>query len=224
MLATLGDVRTIQRVTPQSSNNSYGIRLFDEWLTAGVYWAADHVGAGSLERLGLRVWDLGLAALIVAAAVLARRRLRAGLPADPEPAAQRDLDLFVAGAGVYVCSYVLFRSFDYRLVFLLLTVPQLLRWARRRGVVALVSLCSLYGVLWLDADLTSRVPALGNALRGWNHATTFAPFDRPLPLSTLAQLVLFAGARRVPRRRRRAAGAPLSGYRRRRKISIFSFR
>ena len=193
VLATLGDVRTIERVTPQSSTYSYGIRLFDEWLTAGVYWAADHVGAGSLERLGLRVWDLGLAALIVAAAVLARRRLRAGLPADPGPAAQRDLDLFVAGAGVYVCSYVLFRSFDYRLVFLLLTVPQLLRWARRRGVVALVSLCSLYGVLWLDADLTSRVPALGNALRGWNHATTFAPFDRPLPLSTLAQLVLFAG-------------------------------
>ncbi len=192
-LATLGDIRTLQRVTPESDTNSYGVRLFSEWLTAGVYAAARRVGTGSVEQLGLRAWDLGVAALVVVAALLARRRLRAQLPDDPDPHVQRELDLFVAGAGVYVCSYALFRSFDYRLVFLLLTVPQLLRWAGRRRPLALVSLAALLGVLWLDADLTAKVPGLGRALRAWNDGSTFAPFHRPLPLSFLAQLVLFAG-------------------------------
>jgi len=191
-LATFGDIRTIYRVTPQSSTYSFGIRLFSEWLTPGVYSLARHVGAGSIERLGLRVWDLGLAALVVGSMLLARRRLRAHLPHDSDPAAERDLDLFVAGAGVYVCSYSLFRSFDYRLAFLLLTVPQLLRWARARRAPALVALVSLYGVLWLDADLTARVPGLGRALRGWDRLSTVAPFHRPLPLAVVAQLILLA--------------------------------
>jgi hypothetical protein len=191
-LAILDDIRTIERVTPQSSTNSYGIRLVSEWLTPGVYSLARHVGGGSIEKLGLRAWDVGMAALVVGSMLLARRRLRAQLPHDPDPAAERDLDLLVAGAGVYVCSYALFRSFDYRLAFLLLTLPQLLRWARERRSLALVSLASLYGALWLDAALTARVPGLGRALRGWDRLSTVAPFHRPLPLAVVAQLVLFA--------------------------------
>jgi hypothetical protein len=59
--------------------------------------------------------------------------------------------------------------------------------------VAIVSLASLIGTLWLDASLTSRVPLLGSALRRWNDLSNIAPFDRPLPAAIIMQLVLFAG-------------------------------
>ena len=193
-LATLGDIRTIQHVTPQSDDFSYGVRVFSERLAAAVYSFAGHVGAaGSLRQLGYRVWDLVVVAVVAGPILHFRRWFRAQLPDERNPAAQRDLDLFVAGAGIYLCTYVLFRSFDYRLACLLLTLPQLLRWARERRAPALVTLGALFGTLWLDANSTARVPGLGAALSAWNRLSTVPPFHKPLPIVVLAQLILFAG-------------------------------
>jgi hypothetical protein len=200
-----GDLRTLERVTPQSDHFSYGIRLFTQWLAS----VATKIGGSTVGRLPLRAWDDGLAVAIVAAALLARRRGRLSLPRASGDGAERDLDLFVAGAGVYLCSYVLVRNFDYRLAFLLLTLPQLLRWARDRSRLAVASLVALFGTLWLDVDLTAHVPILGTAVRAWKHATTLGVFDGALPIAVLMQLVLFASlvsclvavvSLRVPRR------------------------
>ncbi|HZQ02861.1 MAG TPA: hypothetical protein VFA88_02450, partial [Gaiellaceae bacterium] len=95
----------------------------------------------------------------------------------------RELDLFWAGASVYVGSYALYRSFDYRLCVVLMTVPLLLRWARERRAVAAVTLLALFGSLWLDAPW-SGVPVLGWLAH--SHVVS-------LPPVVLAQLVLFLG-------------------------------
>ena len=183
------DLRTLERVTPQSDHFSYGIRLFTEWLVD----VAKKIGGSTVGKLPLRAWDDGLAALIVAAALLARGRGRLRLPRWSSIDAERDLDLFVAGAGVYLCSYVLVRNFDYRLAFLLLTLPQLLRWAHDRSRVAYASLAGVFGTLWLDVDLTAHVPVLGAVVRGLKHASTLGVFSGSLPPAVLMQLVLFAG-------------------------------
>ena len=181
------DLRTLERVTPQSDHFSYGIRLFTQWLAS----VATKIGGSTVGRLPLRAWDDGLTVAIVAGAVLARRRGRLSLPRVNGEGAERDLDLFVAGAGVYLCSYVIVRNFDYRLAFLLLTLPQLLRWARERSRLAVASLVGLFGTLWLDVDLTAHVPLLGAAVRAWKHATTLGVFDGALPIAVIMQLVLF---------------------------------
>jgi hypothetical protein len=183
------DLRTLERVTPQSDHFSYGIRLFTEWLVD----VAKKIGGSTVGKLPLRAWDDTLAAVIVAAALLARRRGRLSLLQTSGDGSVRDLDLFVAGAGIYLCSYVLVRNFDYRLAFLLLTLPQLLRWACDRSRLALASLVGLFGTLWLDVDLTAHVPVLGALVRDWKHATTLGVFNGSLPVAVLMQLVLFAG-------------------------------
>lgn len=188
-LSIRGDLRTIERVTPQSDHFSYGIRLFTQWLDS----VATKLGGSTVGRLPLRAWDDGVAIIVVAGALLARRRGRLKLPRSSGLETERDLDLFVAGAGVYLCSYVLVRNFDYRLVFLLMTLPQLVRWARGRSRLALVSIVGLFGTLWLDAYLAAGVPLLGAATRVWKHATTLGVFDGSLPASVIMQLVLFAG-------------------------------
>jgi hypothetical protein len=182
------DLRTLERVYPQSDHYTYGIRLFTNWLVD----VAEKVGGSAVGRLSRRVWDDGIVAVIVVVALLLRRRGRLKAPPTRGEGAERDLDLFVAGAGVYLCSYAIVRNFDYRLAFLLLVVPQLLRWARERSRLAVVSLVALFGSLWLDADLTAHVPILGAAVRAWKRATTLGVFSGSLPIAVLAQLVLFA--------------------------------
>lgn len=196
------DLRTLVHVVPQGDAFSYGIRIFTEWLAAG---------AGSIVSFPLRVWDGGVAAIIVAVALYAYRGGRRSLPRVFDSAAQRDFDLFVAGAAVYICSYFLLRNYEYRLVFLLMTVPQLLRWVRDRRALAIVSILALLGTLWFDELLVAKVPLLGRAMRGWNDFSTFAPFNQPLPAVVIMQLTLFAGligclAAGVPLRVRRSSG------------------
>lgn len=56
--------------------------------------------------------------------------LRGRLPVpDADP---RNLRAFWMGAGVYIGTFLLGNNFDYRLIFLLLTLPQLADWASRR--------------------------------------------------------------------------------------------
>ena len=136
-LATLGDIRTIGKVVPQANAYSYGIDISGQWLAS---------------RFGTVAWisDAALAALALATALVAGMRLRPSPDSRPStPRGARDLDAYWAGAGVYVGTFCFFHSFDYRLVFLLLTIPQLLRWARRAEPVAWVSLAALLTTVWL---------------------------------------------------------------------------
>ena len=202
LVAIRSELRTLARVTPQPDTFAYGLLIISQWFAAGT--------AAITSLSHARAWQAALLVLIVAAALLAQRRGRIQLPRATGPAAQRDLDLFVAGAGVYVCSYALFRNFDYRLVFLLLTIPQLVRWAAERRPLAVLPLAALLATLWLDSNMTSQVPLLGRALHSWDNLTNVEPFDQPLPIALIAQLVLFAGLTAclgglLPIRRRPAA-------------------
>jgi hypothetical protein len=159
-LAILGELRTIWRVTPQPTEYAYGVRIFSQWI----------------GNAHLRVWDVGVIALVLIAMAVVRRRLQVRLE-DSDPAARRDLDLFVAGAGVYVLSYVLFLSYEYRLAFLLLTVPQLLRWAHERRLLGVIPLAALLATLWFDL----------------RPGTNVFGFHSPVALVASSQLIVFAG-------------------------------
>jgi Glycosyltransferase family 87 len=153
VIALHHQLRQVYRAYPQEDTFSFGVRRVSEWLSA-------QTGNSSY-----RAWDVVLVVVVAAAAVLLARRFLA-----PRPAAQRELDLFWAGAGVYVCSYALARNFDYRLVFLLLAVPQLTRWARDRSALAVLTLAAALSAMWFDE---------------------WSPFSSAA-VPVIAQLVLFA--------------------------------
>jgi hypothetical protein len=167
-LGTLSTIREIRKTVPQVNDTSFGVRRFSDWASAAL--------SGHSSPLG---WDVAVVVLALVAAILLRGRLRAHLP----PGNDRALDLFWAGACVYVGSYAFFRSFDYRLAFALLTFPQLLRWARSRSLVAVVTLLGLFGAFWLDAPWRG-VPVL--SFLAHSHVVS-------LPPVVAAQLLLFLG-------------------------------
>ncbi len=152
-LATIGDIRTIGKVVPQADAHSYGVDIAGKWLAARL-----HTDATALDVL--------LVLIVATAGILVSRRL----PRLSEEA--RATDAYYAGAAVYVCTFALFHSFDYRLVFLLLTIPQLVSWARERQPLAFVTLALLLATLWLDwgsalaAGVVSQLLLAGCLLAG----------------------------------------------------------
>ena len=182
LVATWSSISATLKAVPQGDNLSYGVRRTSEWVAALLH-----------QHSVPRLWDAVVLAAVAAVVLLARPwlRIQLGVRAG-DAASRRDLDLFWAGAGVYVGSFAVLRSFDYRLVFLLLTLPQLLRWAAARRAIAVVTLLALFGALWLDPGW-SGVPGVGSVLETWSRATAHLASGQPFPAAVVAQIVLFAG-------------------------------
>jgi len=187
-LATLGTIREIAHVLPQTTIYSYGIKPFGAWArnVFGTY----HVHLPNVA------WDVLAIGMVILAGLLAQTRVARRLSIE-ERDRSADFDFFVAGAAVYVATFLLIQSFDYRLVFLLLVVPQLFRWSQRTALGALALVLVLF-TLWLG-PAWSGVPAVASILHGWHWLTSQRPFfsvdrgvDQPLAADVTAQLLLAA--------------------------------
>jgi Glycosyltransferase family 87 len=162
VVATLGDIRTLRHVVPRVVVNSYGAGVVVEALhLAGVSWVQN---AAEIRYVRLAVIALGL--------LLALGFLLVGRASDTVD--ERRLDAFWAGAAIYLATYVFESNFDYRLVFLLLCIPQLCAWARRGGSPApwpAAALAALLVTLWLS----SALPPLPFGLQTWYDKLSFPP-------------------------------------------------
>ena len=170
--ATFRDIQTIERVLPQEDEYAYGLHIVGGWL-------------GRIVAPG-RTWDAALVVLTIAAAIALRRRLHEQLDTGPS----RELDLFWAGAGIYVATFALGRSSDYRLVFLLLTIPQLARWAAAGRALPIATLGGVLLTLWLPSPW-SNVPVLNALIREWDNLTLAD--GSSLPIAAPAQVLAFLG-------------------------------
>ncbi len=180
--ATYHQIHEILSSIPQSNLLTYGVRRATQWFSAAAVELTGSFG-------WYRPWDIVLAVVGIALGWLASRRLRLRLAAPPsDRAEQRDLDLFWAGACIYVGSYAIFMSQDYRLIFLLLTVPQIVRWARARITLAYVTVPALLATLWLDE--WTNMPVLKPFLVWWSDLTRIDG-SPPLTVAVIAQFVLF---------------------------------
>jgi membrane-associated HD superfamily phosphohydrolase len=91
-----------------------------------------------------------------------------GRPSEAQDAAadQLHIDAFRMGASIYIGTYLLGSSFDYRLMFLLFTIPQLTQWlsnsdSRLRRVARITFACAMYSLwsMFLSRLLNAVTPA-----------------------------------------------------------------
>jgi hypothetical protein len=205
-LAIRHELSQIHAALPQTDTFSFGVRRVSDWMSA---WVEGTSATGA----SLPSWDVLLLVLAGAVAWLTARRVRPSLGTARTAAELRDLDLFWAGACVYVGSYAVARNFDYRLVFLLLALPQIARWAEARSRLAHVTIVALLAAMWLDGFYTWFIERW---LRGWSAWTAAGPDGQTLPLAAIAQFALWltlaawlvATAPGLPRLRLFSARAP----------------
>jgi len=185
VLTTLGTVREILHVVPQTAAYSYGAKTFGSW--------AANLSATYRLNVSAAAWDWITIGLAVALAVVLRARVRGQLAIDsPAPDVHRDLDFFVAGACIYVGTFALAENWDYRLAFLLLTIPQLFRWARAGRILGIAGLSLVLASLWLTAPWYG-VPVVHSIVGRWEWLTEARPFfgaDLPLSAAASAQVLL----------------------------------
>ena len=161
LLLTLEDLRAIRRALPQSQQFyfTYGAGTLADAIVnsfdAHTGWPGNH--GKTVARV---FWIVLVVAGFALAAVLGWLwRKRASRPLAGR--AGRELDGLWVGASIYVGTYVVMRNFDYRLVFLFLALPQLLRWAAdaRVGMPgARWVLAAVVAALWLVGGVGNRFP------------------------------------------------------------------
>jgi hypothetical protein len=148
--STLYTIRLVHAVLPLDVHGQYG---------ADLAVASVRYGAGLSPGLDNVHW-VTIAALTAGAGAIAAltwRRRALGESLAVRADSDLKLDAFIAGAGIYVFSFVLWHNWDYRLTFLLLALPQLIVWTRasRSPVPApRMTLVALLGTLWLGLPLS----------------------------------------------------------------------
>jgi glycosyl transferase family 87 len=143
------DVAHAAAIATQGEELSYGARI----LPAHLYHAigADRwAGPAAAKQL---IAVVPLAVIATALFVWVKRRLpRADEEAFP---ATGSLVALHAGALIYLGTFALANNFDYRLVFLLLTLPQLVEWTRTPAhplsSLAAAALAAVVLLLWVGA-------------------------------------------------------------------------
>jgi hypothetical protein len=156
------DIEAIVRATPHDQYDSYGARI----LPAAIYHrlGLQASGFGSIVKLALAIVPVLIG--ISMAWVIGRRR-------QPRPDV-REGDwsrlAFTMGSLLFLGTFVLSVNFDYRLVLLLLTLPQLFRWIGDpsqdpRGPLASVGIVSILILLWIGP--VSKPLALSDELVTW---------------------------------------------------------
>ena len=166
----------------------------DEQFAFGAPILGEEVGGSAV------VLTLGLALAALVAAVALRRG-----PAAPGPAERRDLDLFLAGATVYAATYALGHNYNYRMVFLLLTLPLLLRWSRRGRALlpaAPFAVAAVVATLWLGTTLPVLPFGIGE---WWRDLSASFPYDELLNAALFGYLAAGVAVTLVARRAEAAA-------------------
>lgn len=139
VVLTYSDLVLIKANTPQGINNSYGLNVLWMNLVSLDPTIAGYARYLSYLALLLSMWH--------ASTALLRADFMSGTPSQ-----EIYIDSFRVGAAIYVGTFLLGNNFDYRLMFLIFTIPQLAIWAKGSAksisASSILVLSSIFISLW----------------------------------------------------------------------------
>ncbi len=156
---TYTDVLLINQVTKKGVSGAYGMT---------VYWRFMSAHSSYLWR-PLRIVSYGgvIYAFLMALTWL-REDDRGFNSTQSSRSADMSLSAFRIGTGIHVGTFLWGANWDYRLVFLLLTIPQLVIWSRTASLrVSRTAKVSVIGIILLTWSPIIRLTILSNELIGW---------------------------------------------------------
>ncbi len=144
-LFTLEDLKQVYLTSPKNAKSAYGLNVF--WM-----------GLTHPRILNLQVSDdiimifkvfsyLAFISIVIVTLILSLKTNNASIFKQGE-----HLDAFRTGAGIYIGCFLLGTNYDYRLTFLIFTIPQLVSWLRikKKGIstIPLITLCAIIFSCW----------------------------------------------------------------------------
>jgi len=143
------DIAHVAEIATQGEQFSYGARILPVHLYHH-FEIARWSGPTALKQV---IAIVPLALISLAIAIRVQRHL--SLRSDGTTVASAPLVAFQVGALIYLGTFAAANNFDYRLVFLLLTLPQLVEWtcmpAHRLSRLAWATLVAIIVLLWVGS-------------------------------------------------------------------------
>lgn len=121
--ATFRDLALISEGTPRGVFLSYGMNVF--WMDLAELDKSQGANAKVMSYL-----------LLIVIVVLASYALFDRDESLEKQSEGMSLDAFRAGAGIYLATFLIGNNWDYRLIFLIFTLPQLVLWSQRKDFIA----------------------------------------------------------------------------------------
>ncbi len=161
-MLTFNDVRQVAIATARDWSWSYGINVIPIYL----------------ERMYQNTWMENnlLVALITIGAMGFVVTIIIGLAhfSANSQDSEFHLDAFRAGAAIYIGTFILGNNYDYRLIFLILTLPQIVSWIRLKNssyrLISKLTLFSIFGLCWaemLTKFIDYRITLAFKVLASW---------------------------------------------------------
>ena len=122
-LLSLNDFSQIFKITSKGVSSSYGLNVW--WWSIKHHRYFNHPISGT-QALIFQISSYVAAVIIVAATLLFGMRPRDNGLHNPG----KYIDSFRVGATIYSTTFLIMNTNDYRLLFLIFTIPQLVAWAR----------------------------------------------------------------------------------------------
>lgn len=132
--ATYHDLALISKGTPRGAFISYGMNVY--WMSLAIMDPANGANAKVVSYL-----------LMIIIAVIATYALFDKDESLEKQSEGMSLDAFRAGTGIYLGTFVIGNNWDYRLIFLIFTLPQLVIWSRRKDFFASFSCLMIAAIL-----------------------------------------------------------------------------
>ncbi len=145
---TLDDLKFVNSVTPRAALMSYGNMVFFDLISLHF----DRIGIDLPRNIGFLFFYTSILFILVLSWVLVKRRYRF-YQNEQEQLATPYIDEFRIGACIYLGTFILGNNWDYRLIFLIFTIPQILVWIKSRSSLQSISTMALSGIVltvWLS--------------------------------------------------------------------------
>jgi len=168
VLQNSADILQIQRNCTKSTFLSYGFRVFSRILKN------DALNSGMPVRD--EIWWLCSVAAIISLFVFFAWK---GWSRNPNGLRIDYLDSYRVGAGTYMISYLVWNNWDYRLMFLILALPQMVLWTKEKQLLSRSSafcILAVVSTLWIGSI----------APPGWNF-----PKNNRMVVDEVLNIVLF---------------------------------
>jgi hypothetical protein len=155
LIGDLESLDLISKATPRSTVLSYGSKvIFDIVFPRLEKFSYVFLGSNITElihMIKLPMLSLSILLVMFAAYVLAKNG--ENIYQKEKPLDINRIDAFRIGSSIYVGTFLIGNNWDYRLIFLLFTIPQILAWLKSGNRFSLIAGLALVGIIlttWLS--------------------------------------------------------------------------
>ncbi|MBN3924662.1 hypothetical protein [Nostoc sp. NMS4] len=129
LVFTFSDVKQMIRVTPKGTDFSYG---YDVFILASKNYFKNSSYL-PLLKIALPIFSYFLLLSILVIAILLVFKNPVHDEDENEIEKNKYIDAFRVGAGIYIGTFLFGHNWDYRLMFLIFTIPQIVTWIKQKN-------------------------------------------------------------------------------------------